>query len=162
MSSPEMIPLEERNKSLIRSFVEEIFNEHNLSHIENYVGKKSVESSPQAGRGGEGFRQFLTDFFRAFPDMHTTIEHLVAENDAVVAFLNGSGTHKGEFHGIQPTNQLVNVRSADLYKIENELITGHWDVVDQLNLLKQTGTLISEDANKEIKDARVVWMQDYE
>ena len=94
--------------------------------------------------------------------MHTTIEHLVAENNVVVAFLNGSGIHKGEFHGIQPTNQLVNIRSADLYKIDNELITGHWDVVDQLNLLTQIGTLISEDANKEIKDARVVWMHDYE
>lgn len=94
--------------------------------------------------------------------MHTTIEHMVAENDLVVAFLNGSGTHKGEFHGIRPTNQLVNIRSADLYRIENELIIGHWDVVDQLNLLKQTGALISEDANREIKYARVVWMNDYE
>ena len=42
-----------------------------MSHIENYFGKESGESSRQTG-GGEGFRQFLTDFFRAFPDMHTT------------------------------------------------------------------------------------------
>jgi predicted ester cyclase len=140
---------EERNKTIIRSFIEEIFNEHNLLSIEKYFGKESVEGSPQAGKGGEGFKQFLTDFFKAFPDMHTTIEHMVAENNLVVAFLNGSGTHKGEFRGIPPTNNPVNIRSADLYEIENEIITGHWDVVDQLNLLKQTGALLSEPTDKE-------------
>jgi predicted ester cyclase len=57
----------------------------------------------------------------------------------VVVFLNGIGTHKGEFQGRPPTNKQVNIRSADLYRIENEKIVGHWDVVDQLNLLQQMG-----------------------
>lgn len=154
--------LEERNKTIIRSFIEEIFNEHNLSSIEKYFGKDSVEGSPQAGKGGEGFKHFLSDLFKAFPDMHTTVEHIVAESNLVVVFLNGSGTHKEEFHGIPPTNKPVNIRSADLYKIENEIITGHWDVVDQLSLLKQTGALLSENTSKEFKDAKVVWVHDYE
>lgn len=139
MSSPEASSLEERNKSLIRSFIDEIFNEHNLLSVEKYFGKGSVEGSPQAGKGGEGFKQFLTDFLNAFPDWRAKIEHIVAENYLVVVFLNGTGTHKGEFQGTPPTNKPVNIRSADLYKIENGLITGHWDVVDQLNLLKQLG-----------------------
>lgn len=79
--------------------------------------------------------------------MHTTIEHMVAENNLVMVFLNGSGTHKGEFHGIPPTNKPVNIRSADLYRIEDGIIVGHWDVVDQLNLLKQTGALLSGKEN---------------
>ena len=125
MPRTEETSLEEKNKNIIRSFIEEILNEHNLSYIEKYFGNESVEGSPQAGKGGEGFRQFLTDFFKAFPDMHTTIEHIVAENNLVVVFFNGSGTHKREFHGISPTNKKVNIRSSDLYKIENEIITGH-------------------------------------
>jgi steroid delta-isomerase-like uncharacterized protein len=162
MPPKDRISYEERNKTIVRSFIEEIFNKHNLSSVEKYFGKDSVEGSPQAGKGGEGFKQFLTDFFKAFPDMHTTIEHIVAENNRVVVFLNGSGTHKGKFHGIPPTNKSVNIRSADLYEIENDVITGHWDVVDQLNLLRQTGSLLSEPANKELNDARVVWIYDYE
>jgi predicted ester cyclase len=162
MSSHDATSLEERNKTLVRSFVNEIFNDHNLSSIEKYFGKASVEGSPQAGRGGEGFKQFLTEFFTAFPDMHTTIEHIVAEKNLVVVFLNGTGTNKGVFHEMPPTNKTVNIRSADLYRIENEVITEHWDVVDQLNLLKQTGASLSENANKEIKEANVVWIHDYE
>ena len=57
----------------------------------------------------------------------------------MVVFLNGIGTYKGEFQGRPPTNKQVNIRSADLYRIENEKIVGHWDVVDQLNLLQQMG-----------------------
>ena len=146
MPSPKGTYLEERNKTLIRSFIEEIFNEHNLSSIEKYFGKDSVEGSPQAGKGGVGSKQFIEEFFKAFPDWRATIEHIIAENDFVVVFLNGSGTHKGEFNGRPPTNKPVKISSAELYKVENDRIIGHWYVMDQLNLLKQTAALLFEPA----------------
>jgi len=43
---------------------------------------------------------------------------------------------------MQPTNKPVNIRSADLYRIENGIIVEHRDVVDQLNLLQQTGATL--------------------
>jgi predicted ester cyclase len=73
----------------------------------------------------------------------------VAENDIVVVFLNFTGTHKGEFQGMPPTNKKINIRSADLYKIEDEIIVGHWDVVDQLNLLQQTGVITFTHLNQQ-------------
>jgi len=126
---------EKRNKILVESFIEEIFNKHNLSVIENYL-------TPQAGKGNEGFKQFLSAFFNAFPDWHANLEQIVAENNLVVIFLNGSGTHQGEFQGMPPTRKPVNIRSADLYRIENGIIVEHRDVVDQLNLLQQTGATL--------------------
>jgi predicted SnoaL-like aldol condensation-catalyzing enzyme len=120
--------LEGRNKILIRSFIEEIFNEHNLSSIEKYFGKESVVGSPPAGRGGQGFKHLLSDRFIAFLDVHTTIEHIIAENNLAVAYLNGSGTMNENFMGPPQIRHL--------YKIENGKITEHWDVADRLNLLK--------------------------
>lgn len=124
--------------------IQEIFNEHDLSSIGKYFGNETVEGSPQAGKSGEGFKLMLTEFFMASPDWRANIELIVAENNLVMIFLNGNGSHKGDFRGVPPTNRPVNIRSADLYKVENGLISGHWDVVDQLNLLKQTRTLLSE------------------
>lgn len=89
-----------------------------------------------------GSKQFINEFLKAFPDWHATIEQLIAENDLVAVFLNGSGTHKGELNGIPPRNKLVNVMSAELYRIENERISEHWYVFDQLNLLNQTGAIL--------------------
>lgn len=98
MPSPGGTSLEEGNKTLIRSFTDEIFNEHNLSSIEEYFGIGSVEGSPQAGKSGEGFKQFLSEFFKAFPDWHVNIEHIVAENNLVVVFLNCMTGRLGRFY----------------------------------------------------------------
>lgn len=130
------------NKALVKSFVEEVFNKHDISAAEKYF----AEAQPPIGI--EKFKKILSDQFKAFPDLQTKIEHIVAENDLVLVFLNFTGTHKGEFRGMPPTNKKVNIRSADLYRIENEKIVEHWDVVDQLNLLQQTGTTLSQVNNK--------------
>jgi predicted ester cyclase len=125
-------------KNVIKSFIEEVFNKHNISAAEKYFAKKN----PSIRLGSEGFKQSLNALFTAFRDIHANIEHIVAENDIVVVFLNFTGTHKGGFQGMPPTNKKINIRSADLYKIEDEIIVGHWDVVDQLNLLQLTGNYL--------------------
>jgi hypothetical protein len=78
MSSHDATSFEERNKTSIRSFIQEIFNEQKLSSIGKYFGNETVEGSPQAGKAGEGFKQFLTEFFKGFPDWSATIEHIIA------------------------------------------------------------------------------------
>lgn len=115
------------NKALVKAFVEEVFNMHRVSTVEKYLAE------------GQQFKEFLNKFFKAFPDWHANIEQIIAEDDYVMVFLNGSGTQRGEFKGQPPTNKQVNIRSADLYRIGDKKIIGHWDVVDQLNLLRQTG-----------------------
>jgi steroid delta-isomerase-like uncharacterized protein len=115
------------NKALVESFVEEVFDKHNISAVEKYLGES------------QAFKGFLSNFFNAFPDWHANIEHMIAEDDYVMVFLNGTGTHLGEYQGKPATNNTVNIRSADLYRIDNNKIIGHWDVVDQQNLVQQTG-----------------------
>ncbi|HET6716578.1 MAG TPA: ester cyclase [Nitrososphaeraceae archaeon] len=132
-------------KNVIKSFIEEVFNKHNMSAAEKYFAKEN----PSIGQGSEGFKQSLNALFTAFPDIHAEIEHIIAENDVVVVFLNFTGTHKGEFQGMPPTNKKINIRSADLYKVEDEIIVGHWDVVDQLNLLQQTGVITFTHLNQQ-------------
>ena len=126
------------NKALVKTFVEDVFNKHDTSATERYFAKENppIES--------EGFKQSLSAHFKAFPDIQAKIEHKVSENDIIVVFLNFTGTNKGEYQGRPSTNKQVTTRSADLYKIENEKIVEHWDVVDQLNLLQQTGKTLSQ------------------
>jgi predicted ester cyclase len=106
-------------RALVTSFVEDVFNKYDISATGKYFAK---ENPPI---GSEGFKQSLSAQFKAFPDMQAKIEHRVAENDLVVVFLNFTGTHKGEFQGMPPTNKKINIRSADLYRIENEKIVQH-------------------------------------
>lgn len=129
------------NKALVKSYVEEVFNNHDISATEKYLA------------ANEKFKKFressLTPFLAAFPDIHADIEHIVEEDSLVVVFLSFTATHKGIFQGRPPTNKTVKTRSAGLYKIENEKIVEHWDVVDRLDLLQQTGAITFKQSNNE-------------
>lgn len=74
----------------------------------------------------------MNELISAFPDLHVDIAHILAEHNLVLVFLNFTGTHKGK---------RVSKRSADLYRIENNKIVEHWDVVDRLELLKEIGAI---------------------
>ena len=117
---------EEQNVYVIKSFIEDIFNNHDLSAVKKYFKNATLSE-----KGNAIFKKTL----EAFPDIHAKIEHIISKNDQVVVFINFKGTHKGHFKGITPTNRQVEIRSADLYKLENERIVDHWDVVDESDLL---------------------------
>jgi predicted ester cyclase len=127
-------------KVLIKSFIDEVFNQHDLTAIDKYLSPNLTDGT---GKTTEPYKKYLTALFSGFPDLHVNIEHILAENNLVLLFLNFVGTHKGQFNGRPPTNKPVAIRSADLYRIENDKIVEHWDVVDQLDLLKQIGAISS-------------------
>jgi predicted SnoaL-like aldol condensation-catalyzing enzyme len=109
---------EEQNKALVRSFIEEVFNQHNISAVDKYYAPDLVQHNPSVSNGSEAFKQFLTNFFRAFPDLHRTIEHIVAEDDLVMVFLNSTST-----------GMTAPPRVAELWRIENGMMVEHWDVI---------------------------------
>jgi steroid delta-isomerase-like uncharacterized protein len=139
----------EVNKLLIKSFVQEVFNKHNLTALDKYYAPNIIQHNPMTGQGRQGSKQFFIPFFSAFPDVHATIEHILAENSVVLVFLNWTGTHKGQFQGIPATNKPINMRTVDLFRIDdtNGTIVEHWDVVDSLNLLNQVGALTFNQSN---------------
>ena len=117
---------EEQNVYVIKSFIEDIFNNLDLSAVKKYFKNATLSK-----KGNTIFKKTL----EAFPDIHAKIEHIISKNDQVVVFINFNGTHKGHFKGITPTNRQVEIRSADLYKLENEKIVDYWDIVDESDLL---------------------------
>ncbi len=64
----------QENKALVRRLVEEVWNDHNIEKIVEFVGGDLIDEST------EHVQQFLT----AFPDVHITIEDLIGEGDKVV------------------------------------------------------------------------------
>jgi predicted ester cyclase len=90
----------EENKVMIKSFIDEVFNQHDLTAIERYHSPYLTNDS---GKTVELFKKYLTALFSGFPDLHVNIEHILAENDFVLVFLIFVGTHKGEFNRRPPT-----------------------------------------------------------
>ena len=56
-------------------------------------------------------------FMAAFPDIQFVADEMIAERDKVSVRGTVSGTHKGEFMGIPPTNKSFEVQFMDIIEI---------------------------------------------
>jgi len=132
----------EENKVLVQRSYDEFFNTGNLAlvdqfHANDYVAH--IISLPPI-QGLEAIKQLASGYFRAFPDLHITLEDMVAEGDKVMTRVSWRGTHKGEFIGIPPTGKQVRDRMYE-YRIAGGKIAEWWDYSDNLGLMQQLGVI---------------------
>ncbi len=87
------------------------------------------------------WEQNHTLFRTAFPDLHFTIEAVLAEGDTVAVAFTVQGTHQGEFQGIAPTGQRVTFAGQTLFHFADGKIVEDRPIFDRLDLLEQLGAL---------------------
>ena len=75
----------ERNKALIRRLIEAFWNAGQAAVFDEVFAPDYVDHNPAPGQtpDREGFRQLAAAFRAALPDMHSTVDDLVAEDDQV-------------------------------------------------------------------------------
>jgi predicted ester cyclase len=69
------------------------------------------------------------------------IHDMFAAGDRVATRKTIHGTHEGEFMGIPPTGRAVAVDVIDIVRYEDGKLAEHWNVVDQLGLMRQLGVV---------------------
>jgi predicted ester cyclase len=142
-TQPSQTQDENNTKAVILAFTK-AFNDHNVTALDRVVDKNIIEPRPGVQSGINSTKQFLNSLITAFPDFHTTLEHIIVKGDQVVVFTNTTGSHKGQFifaPGVPPTGKHVSFRTADLYRIVNNKIAEHWDVVEYIKMLQDIGAI---------------------
>jgi predicted ester cyclase len=91
--------------------------------------------------GLEGFKQYQSVFYSAFPDNHATIDDLLVEGDKAVIRYTLTGTHKGEFMGIPPTNKNVTMWIIEVDRFAGGKIVEGWSRYDSLGIMLQLGAV---------------------
>jgi steroid delta-isomerase-like uncharacterized protein len=137
----------DENKALARRFYEDVINKGNMRLAEDVLAADYVEHPglPGAASGVAGFKQFVAMVGAAFPDLHVTVEDLIAEDDKVAARVTVSGTHRGVFLGtIQPTGKYVTWTGIDLIRVAGGRIVERWSQRDLLGLMQQLGVVPSD------------------
>ena len=137
---------EEENKNLIRRAVDEIWNKGEYDKLGEFISpdfKVYFNSSDDQVHGVRGTRQYYTELRNAFPDIHFTIDTMIAEGDKVVTQWTAKGTHKGVFKGIPATGQKITISAIDIDQIVDGRSIQCWMKMDELGLLRQLG--VGED-----------------
>jgi len=118
----------------------EAYNRQNLDVLDELIAPDYVDHILQL-RSLESFKQFYTLFFKGFPDTQSTIGSIIAEGDKVWTRSTVTGTHKGEYRGVPPTDKEITIRCVDIYRIVDGKIVESWAVYDMLDFYKQLGVI---------------------
>jgi len=119
----------EENEALIRFFVEEVVNAHDLEREKEVVVPALLDEAVQ----------HLEQLFDGFPDVHATIDDMFGAGDKVVARITLSGTHAGSFAGAAPTGKRITWTSIRIWRFEGGRVAETWAMQDRLGLLTQLG-----------------------
>jgi predicted ester cyclase len=133
----------EENKRVVRRFFEELFGTGNLNVLDELVAPHAVHAASTSNwePGREGFRKHVLWIHNAYPDMHLTVEELVAEGEQVVVFFTIRGTHQGEFWGVQPTGRHIVLNAVSRLRVLNGQVCHCQFLPDRLGILIQLGNL---------------------
>ena len=61
----------------------------------------------------------------------------IIAGDKAVARMTFSATHTQPLQGIAPTGRRFDLRTIDIWRVENGKFAEHWDIVDYQGLQKQ-------------------------
>lgn len=121
----------EQNKTTIRRFWEEVFNARNLDAIDSLFTTDCLHHGldGQEMQGKENLRRSLNLYFKAFPDIHASVEDIFAEGDQVVSRATCRGTHQGELMGVGPTGKQVSITILCVSRFVGERIAEDWGML---------------------------------
>jgi steroid delta-isomerase-like uncharacterized protein len=130
------------NKKIVRRYFEEVLTAGNLALIEDLISPNYVSHYPagyELGGGPEDVRHIVTSVRRAFPDVHFTVDDLIAEGEKVVCRWTFQGVQEADFMGIPPTGRKATVMGIAVYRVVSGQITEAWFTWDALGLMRQLG-----------------------
>jgi steroid delta-isomerase-like uncharacterized protein len=132
----------EQNKAIVSRWVAGGWNGGDLSLVDEFYADYTLHSPGMPDvQGTEAFKAFVTMYRSAFPDIHFTLEGMVAEGDKVAWRATTRGTHRGELMGIPPTGKPIVVSSSIVSRFENGKWAEDWVLIDMLGMLQQLGVI---------------------
>lgn len=119
----------------------EAVNTGNLALLDKYVAPGYVEHS-DGFQGVEPFKQQITAFRTAFPDLRVTIEDLLlADGGRFASRTTVTGTHTGDLMGMPPTGTHISVEAVDIGRVADGQAQERWGGLNMYSLLTQLGAI---------------------
>jgi ubiquinone biosynthesis protein len=128
----------EANKALFRSFLDAC-NAGDSQAVWRLWAPNTVHHESALDCAPSDVYALMSSFMYAFPDLRFEIEQLIADGDIVAARLVARGTQQGEFMGLPPSGQPVDVTIMAQVRIIDGRMVEHWNVIDEVHLMEQLG-----------------------
>ena len=121
----------EANKAIEQRIWEELLNGGKTEKMNELIAIDYVYHGPGGLelKGLEGLKRFITWLHTSFPNIHFTLNDLIAEGDRVVTFWTMKGTHK--------SNKQAELQGIIISRFVNGKVVESWEVFDRLAIASQ-------------------------
>jgi predicted ester cyclase len=133
---------EERNKDLIRRFVEAA-EAGDTTDLREFVSPDCVvtDGNVRVPCGVSGMAEHIEAVRKTYPDLRLTVERQLAEGEWVATQVTACGTHLGSWLGMVPTGKTVTICAVNLDRIVDGLIVEHGGAADTFEALLEIGAI---------------------
>ena len=134
-------------RDISRRVFEEIWNNKNLNAADEVIASDYVHhdaQSPPVPDGIDGYKEFVSHYLNAFPDLRLTIEDQISDGQTIVSRWTATGTHNGDLPGIPRTGRRFSVTGMTIARIRNGKFVESWGNWDTLRLMQQLGVVPAE------------------
>ena len=124
--------MQSQNETLARRYIEEAVNKGDVAAIDDLVATDFTEHDPYPGQGPgiEGEKQAVRNLRIAFPDLHLTIDEVIAEGEHVVIQVTARGTQNGDFHGTPASGAPITETQVHILRCVGGKCVEHWSEVN--------------------------------
>ena len=142
--------MSEANMELVRRHFKQIWNNKDLAATDELMAQDYLEhaiapfgqAEPGKVDGPSALRQTAQWLLAQFPDLHMTIEAIVAEGDAVAVRVLSEGTNLGPLNGVvPPTGKRFAARQSHGFRVEGGRLAEHWATREDLVAMLQLGVV---------------------
>ena len=115
------------NKDIVKYFYEVLVSENLLDELPKYIAEDCVQrvGEKEIFMGIDGMKQHLVTLKKTYPDYTMKIIRQYVTDDYVISEFIMRGTHKGEYIGITPTNEVLEITGGDIDKVIDGKIVEH-------------------------------------
>jgi steroid delta-isomerase-like uncharacterized protein len=131
-----------RNTEIIQRYFEGWANHGDTAVADELIATNVVLHNPPAVLHSLAeYKQGMAIFHTAFPDLHFTVDDLVAAGDKIVVRWTLHGTHRGDYQGRPATGKTMTITGVSMFCIAGGKIQEIHVNVDRLGMQQQLGWL---------------------
>jgi predicted ester cyclase len=98
-----------------------------------------INGNPQRDLSLDNFKQMLSGFLVAFPDLHFTLDDQFTSGDKVSTRWTAKGTNTGPLGEMKATGRGIEIEGLIIDYVVNGKVAKRWELWDQMAMMQQLG-----------------------
>ena len=139
----------EDNRQIVLRLINEVMNEYKLDTIDELLSPDFVNHGGGIAPASKGpkpspkemFKVVAKDHHETMGNLNVVIHESLADGDFVVIRSTLNARHDGKMFGMPPTGNQLSFQVIHIYRVEEGLVTDHWEYRDDGEIFRQLETL---------------------